>query len=351
MLGRAYGLVLALSIAAASACSSADLVVADPQDGGGTGTDTAGPGSDTAVDPCAVVDGVAKFCLTVDRVATHPSYDRSTGAEGLGIDGKGIFKIYLFKEDPGPAIATGKVIDPIGILDYPGGDAEVSIDSMPITIAGASLPQRSWFIVVFQDSKAARTASGTGTLAGDFVLLPKVGEDKVTHYPDVTLVNGTTQTVHVELKPLRTVSAAMSPSAELVTRQKANPTIHGDGPLAFLMFDGDLASATPSILDVSFIDCVDFFKATTFPLNVSFTTTTEGSHNLLAVLFDYDYPPPKDFPGKGNIFSPTADAGPTAPRLAKVNVSAGTWTASTEVTLAFVDAYTTERPIDPHVCR
>src|SRR5438067_10372106 len=88
-----FAIASLVAVACSFSCSSANFDVAS---GDGGKTDSGGDGG---VDPCAPIDGIAKFCVTVTPTS-HPGYDSSTGATSLGLDGMGTLQLLLYSQDP-----------------------------------------------------------------------------------------------------------------------------------------------------------------------------------------------------------------------------------------------------------
>ncbi len=332
---RAAALAVAF-VAPLSACTSADFNTAPsgPADDSGTGSDTSGTDGG-GVDPCAPVEAVAKFCITVGKVDTHPAYDGTTGADILGIDGIGGMKVYLYKEDPGDP--TKKAVAPILSIAYPSGGATLDVDKdLPRTITSSAPEGEYWFTVVFEDSAATRPDT-YAAVPGDFIVVPPVVDNKLV-FPKINLKQGETQTVPVSLKPIRQVTVTMQATLALSTKAKlADSTIHGDGPLAFVLYTGKLAE-TPVFADLAYVHCIDLHPKVAPTIPVSFGTLVAGHFNMLGVLFDYDYPSAKglgnDFPGRGSITSPYADG--TVDKVATVDIPAEKWVATGNVNMTDV---------------
>jgi len=355
------GLLLLLG-SAAVACSSGDFTVSAAADSGSdqdsTATDAAEDSSatdtaiDTAIDPCAPEPGVAKFCVDVrlDH-AEHPGYDAGSGAAALGIDGKGVVYVSLFDKDPAVDVAAGGTAPkPVAVLQYPPVDhvgAEATIDTdltvSPITLSGRATPGTYWVITQFTDSKATRTTGEGGVLAGDFVIVPSV--DPTTRkalYPKVTLTAGATGRVEQRLFPYRRIDVTLGVAAELASAAMANPNIHGDGPVLFAIYEGDISAKPPNILSVGSWPCAKMNPAHTPPSTVgaSFGTTVDGMHKLFAILFDYKV----DIAGRANLLVQTSDGIAGRP-IPKVNISTTSWVSSAKADfIVDYDAYDPSAP-------
>jgi hypothetical protein len=351
------GYALLLAFAASSvACSSASFEVsgAPGDDSGTTLDDSATNGetaTDTAVDPCAPEDGVAKICVKIAIEGGHPPYDSASGAESLGIDGKGTFFVALFDKDPAIDLG-GAAPTPVSLLQYPevGSDKkEANIDGSVPTLTGrVTKPGTYWVITQFADAKAMRGTGESAVLPGDFVIVPSVdAKTRKAAYPKVTLEAGSTGNVEQKLRAYRRVDVDLTTTAELRSSVAMNGNVHGDGPVFFAVFDGDISS--PTLLSVGTAPCVnvhvhDIGGGTA---KASFGTTVDGGHNLLAVLFDYK----TDLNADGNFFTQT-DPKATIHPVPKVNISATSWTSSTSA--QFVSVPSPNAPsatiTDPFVC-
>lgn len=344
-------------VAVASGCTSANFNVAPG--GGGDGGDSAISGGDvlddtppaeTPVDPCAPVAGVAKFCVKIAGAAAHPGYDSTSNADKLGVDGRGVVKVYLFSSDPG--LKTPGLL-PAATITYPSS-GEISIDKdVPLTIDDAAPEGTYWFFVTFQDSTAPRGSGAEVASPGDFILVPTVeGEKEV--FPQVTLTKGTTQSTDIPLlRPVRRVDADVVVGTKLHLDASANPNIHGDGPMQFLLYDGDLSGGfkTANFVDIAYSkDCINVNPKVAPTVPVSFGVAVDGSHKLFAALFDYAIPSSADYPGKGTMY--TAAVGTEVPFI---NIGTTTWTTPVLVKLVADDAYgptdTTPKEVPPFICR
>jgi hypothetical protein len=345
------------ALAFASGCTSASFET-QPS---GPGVDTGVPGDDTSaggdgdatIDPCAPVDGVAKFCVNVAKVDAHPAYDNTSGADVLGLDGTGRLKVYLFKEDPSdPTRPTP--IKPILSIAYPSGGGSVRIDKdLPVAIADSAPEGDYWFTVVFEDNGAVTRPDTYAATFGDFIVVPPVVDNHLV-FPKVTLVKGQTKAIPVSIKPLREVAATVQVSAALSTLAKSTkPEIHGDGPLAFLFFKGDLG-ATPTYYDLAYYHCIDLKPKTTaetVPVALG-SILAPGSYKVIGVLFDYDYSTTdalgNPFPGKGSMVSPYADG--ALGRVVTVDILPDKWLATTDVTMVDVPRPPGDTTLDKQIC-
>lgn len=330
-----------------SACSSADFAVG-PEDGATSGddsiaTDDTGSTSEAAVDayvdPCAPEPGSAKFCIDVKlEHSEHPGYDAASGSPSLGIDGKGIVYVSLFDKDPALDAMGGPAPVPKAVLQFPpadhvGDEADIDKD-LPLTMTGRAAAGTYWVITQFADSKATRGMGEAGVLPGDFVIVPNVNTStRKAEYPKLTLTNGTTGRSEQKLRPYRRVDVDVGITAELATKAMTDPSIHGDGPALFAVYDGDFNIKTPTILSVATFPCLAIHPATIPPLrtNARFGTTVDGEHNLFAMIFDYTIDTKSGT--KGNIYTQTVSSmGP----IPKVNISATSWVSTATANFASV---------------
>lgn len=343
MLRRAFLFATFLSLG----CTSSDFQVAetDANSTGDTGSSTES-GADVAPGPCDPEPDKAKYCIEVKLARPdHPPYTTESGAVGLGIDGTGRVILALWDKDlaslpPGSPTPEPKVITP-----YPSATGEINIDKdFPITISGSDVPGKYTMAAAFLDNLLATRGSGD-TLAGDFVVLPTVNEGKL-NFPQLTLSLGTVQKATLELRPARRVSVTLGFSTDFVTYAKTQPTIHGDGPTMFGLFDGELGAST-AFLNLDFGPCIATNIQTVPTAKViNFTTTVEGDHNAFAALFDYASTP--SFPGKGTLISTQ-----TAP-YPRVSIKSDSWTASAtiDLTSAYLGAYpASSAPEDMLTCK
>jgi hypothetical protein len=346
MLRRAFLLATLLSLG----CSSGDFDVADTNDAANNNdvSNDGDPGetssSDTAPGPCDPEPDKAKYCIEVKLAKlTHPPYNTASGAVGLNIDGTGRILVALWDRDPTLTPPGSPEPPPKIVTPYPSETGELNIDrDLPITIAGSAEPAEYTVMGFFADNLKDPRPAGS-ILPGDFVMLPNVSDGKLV-YPKMTLSKGTVQKVSLELRPNRRVSVTLGFSESFLTYVKTQPTVHGDGPVMFGLFDGALGSST-AWLNLDFSNCVATNVQTlpNAPI-IDFMTTVEGEHNVYMTLFDYGSTP---FPGKGSLTST-----PTAP-YPRLNITPDTWTASATVDLTSIPlgAYPKETaPVDKLTC-
>jgi hypothetical protein len=322
----AFASLAAVCVACVASCSSANFTVAPSGDGG---THDSGDGG---ADPCAPVDGIAKFCITVNPTA-HPGYDSSTGASSLGLDGKGMLQLLLFSQDPAQHKTTPTIIT------YPPGEspAEVDIDQdFPITIAApVTVPGTYWFVAVFEDDTTTTrdVTLADSSLPGDFETVPSFDASFNFILPQATLTAGSTTPKTLDIDPVRQVVADVTPTLGLRTLKTGNSSIHGDGPMEFVLYDGAIDAPTVLGLAVS-NKCVKLFDPgpTGYPIRAPFNTFVTGHHSVLGVLFDYPVAAGAPFPSDGTILSPTKD---TVDKIPTVDIGSA-WSTEVEVALSQV---------------
>ncbi len=320
-------------------CSSSSFTIAPGSDSG-VGTDSAveDVGGDTAVDPCQAVADRATFCVQVAKVGAHPTYDLASGAGSLGLDGKGVLRVFLFSSDP----SVSPTPAPAATITYPkSGTLDIDAD-LPVTIAD-SLPEGNyWFQVAFEDNPTRAKTSPEPILGGDFTTVPSVDpETRKSVYPSKTLVKGKAEVVPVTIQPLRLVSTSMQVTKELHDLAKLNANIHGDGPTIFVLYDGVITDKKFISAAYGSPDCVWINPVEAPSVTVNFTTVVTGSHKMLGVLFDYETAfAAADFPGRGSIVTSTGEAG-TRP-APTVTISDSSWTASANADMAFVNKAITD---------
>jgi hypothetical protein len=280
---------------------------------------------DTKPDPCAPDPAKAKFCITVSKGADHPAYTTEE-ATRLKLDGKGRVYVFVYDKDP----YEFKDAVPVATIPYPPDTdvgAEVNIDAdFPLTIIGSvATPGTYTVVALFTDSTIMRTKGAGGVLAGDFVSIPTVTGMKLT-YPTMALSIGKTATVPMALRPVRSVTMTLTPSAGLKDK---GPTVHGDGPVLFALTDDLALSGTTKWLHFETGGCADVDIDAFAPRSqdVTFNTLVEGAHNVFAAIFDYSATDP-GFPGRGTLISPQATG-----TLPKVDIKKENWTAKVSVPL------------------
>jgi hypothetical protein len=321
-------------------CSSADFTV--PATDAGT-SDGAPPG------PCDPEPGVAKYCVDVDLIAPRPNYDGASLASKLDIDGKGVLDVYLYDQDPSPETgsSTSNAPLPVATLSLPkkAGD-EIALDKdFPAKLSGTAVAKDYWVVAVFKDNKTAtRPADNGGLFPGDFLQVPEVTTKK-SNFPKITLQDGKVTNVKLTLRPYRAVTANLSVSNDLHLIASGNPTIHGDGPMLFLLYDGTAKLSTdPAPLSMSSVPCVSLKPGAPTPPTpqVSFGTWAEGGLQVVGVLLDY---PGTTFPTPNTITSNM-----TSPPV--VQISPSTWATTVSLPMtAVLNVYpATTTHADPYVC-
>jgi hypothetical protein len=350
-------IALGLSTAFLAACSSASFdMPAAPVTDSGNGSDAADvplvpdeAGADAALAPCPTSPDEATFCVGVSLPTSRPGYGPSSGATSLGLDGAGVVFVYLFDKDPGASTTGGTA--PIATLQYPPATkigSEVHVDKdFPVRVSGSAPPGTYWISASFQDSKTARDAGLSALLPGDYVLAPTT-LDKKAIYPKVTLEKGKAGTLEVLLKPRRRVDVNLSSAGLLPYTASGNPTIHGDGPVLFALYDGDLLAGTGKFVDVSYVPCATLpLKSGVPATTVSFGVTLDAQHEIFAELFDYEVPTTPDGSAQGTISTPLSGAD-----VAVVTPVETSWIATAD--LKFTDIWsaypaTSDKP-DPLHC-
>lgn len=357
MMLAARALLLSL-VGTALACSSSnfDVSTGSSEDAGDDGQQTSetsgGDGDvDGAVDPCAADPSSAKFCVDVALESkSHPGYG-GAAASSLGIDGKGIVYVALFDTDPAAATGTTSPT-PKAVLQYPppekiGAEADVDKD-LPLTLAGSAPPGKYWAIGYFADSKATRGSGSDAILPGDYVIVPPLDAmTKKVKWPTMTLSTGATARLDkpMKLRPVRRVDVALTETDSLRAQASANEMIHGDGPVMFALWDGSDLGGSATVVDAQYVKCVATKpKETNPPINVSFGTTVVDTHNITAILFDYNF----DLKSGSNLLSPTKTG--AAPAVATVSLGADQWTANTTVYLDKVIIPAPPATPDPLIC-
>ncbi len=337
------------SLALGAGCSSGDFsapagsgVAAD------AGADAAPPG------PCDPVDGVAKFCVNVSVIASRPNYDAASQASQLGIDGAGVLYVYLYDKDPSPETKdpAQPSVAPISTLRFPDASnigAELKLDAdLPKTMSGTATPNPYWVIATFQDNKTlSRTAEAGGILAGDFVQVPTINGKKAD-YPKLVLESGKVAKLDVVMRPYHRVVANVHVKAasDLSAKAAVNHTIHGDGPMLFLLYANgvSITDASAQALSLSQTGCVNVKLGSTPPTTVAvpFGTWAEGGLQLLGALIDY---PGSSFPTPGML---TSDL--STPPI--VQIAPSTWSSAVDVPLTTVlNPYAASAmPVDSYVC-
>jgi hypothetical protein len=280
--------------------------------------DDAAPPADTGPDPCGPESGVAKLCLTVDSDKAHPTYDVSTGAGGLIIDGSGVLLLFIYDKDPGKVDAK-----PILYPTYPPETSlsEVRIDDFPVTVPIA-LPAAGtyWIIGRWQDNKLNSRAGSSIVLGGDFLSVPAVSAGGRFLYAQATVATGTTTKASLLVHPSRRVEVDLVADPSMKTKYKDN-VVNGDGPTLFGLYDGDYTTAI--FLEYLTMECNNVAPLSATPPTVKsgFVTTVTGNHKLWVAIEDFDTT--GTFPPNGTLMTSTDTV--TAPT---VNIEPSSWTAS-----------------------
>jgi len=304
-------LLVALATVAVFGCSSGNFEVAP-----GSGTDAAVPdtsGTDANVDSappseCADTPGVAKVCVTLKVDPTHPGYDGPSGAGSIGLDGKGYAWVGIYDQDP--LVPKKATPPPIASLRSPTATADLALEKLPITLSTtiAKGPGTYWIVAQFLDNAVSPRTPGPDQIAvGDYALIPGIDSTtKLPAYPTIKVESGKTTIANFTLSPYYGLRVAVSASKELRAEAVLNPEIHGDGPIAFLFYDGDLGTK-PVFIGSDVTPCVNL--ALRAPVvatkSVLIRSAANGMHKLLSVLIDYDLwgsdSSSNEFPGRGGI--------------------------------------------------
>lgn len=328
-------------------CSSGDISVAQADAGADAARDDAAPG------PCVEELGVAKFCVDVGLIAPRPNYDGASLAGPLGIDGKGVLYVYLYDKDPSPATGDparpGAPIATLRLPDPSKVGAEIALDKdVPTTLSGTAAPGTYWAVAVFQDNKTTtRPVDNGGLLPGDFLQVPTITGRKAD-YPKLVLEEGKVAKLGVTLRPYRQVVANLSTPtvSEVHVKATANKTVHGDGPMIFLLYAGSVNVLDSSVqpLGISQVPCVALKPAEIAPPTpqVPFGTWAEGGLQVVGALVDY---PGSSFPTPGMI---TSDM--SKPPVVQISPSVWSTTVSLPMTTLLNPYAATSTVADPYVC-
>lgn len=291
------------------------------------GTPLADAGDDVANDPCSPTPGVAKVCVKL-KAERHPTYDVSTGAPTVRIDGKGVFHLFVYDKDPAdPKVGYS------AYLRYPEEGAEASVDETPTLVA--TVPAgKHWFIARFEDNKVTPRTDEDFLLAGDHVTVPTRTATGKYVYASADALDANAIRLDVSLLPMRRIDVSVVADASLRTAYK-DYAVNGDGPLALALYDGDFDTAW--FLDFVGTRCYSAAPMTLSPtpIQAHFATTVIGTHRLAVSLEDYDST--SRFPTAGSLICPTDATG--APM---VNVTEGSWTST--VTTKFTQIVSPYRP-------
>lgn len=228
------------------------------------------------------------LCLTLSTAGVMPT-------EAEGADGKGVLRVLLYTDDPGTS-AYARDLTPITITSN-----EVTIGAVP-TLA-ASGPVGEFFVaVVFQDKEL------TNGLTGHYVSKPAIDKDFRVRWPRVKLEKGVAAKLSVELRPRRTAVVGAQFTTALITAASASgTTIHADGPVQFIVYDGD-SPQTGTVLDVVNDSCenVSSLKDPKVGASLAFPTTITGSHKLHVAVLDWGGCDAAQFPCRGALVDKSA---------------------------------------------
>jgi hypothetical protein len=343
MVGSVHALFVACALATFGCRSLDGLTGGAEQDAGGDAT------TDSAVPPsCAANPDLGTLCINVkiDETRTSPGYGAFSGAGGINVDGNGFMQVLLFDKDPTDP-ANGHVLPKATLRHPPAANSTVAIDTLPAELVGTAEPAPYWVYALFEDNDS--DARGTGVLSalpGDFVT-PQSINDPSGIYPQVTLLAGDTTELEIALIPARALTVTSRASPGLLQLAAANPTIHGDGPAGFMIYDGSLTAGAPTVIDFRKAACLDLqLQNPSRPESVSVTLslTATGTHNVFATVYDYQNPSIEgELMPAGTI---TSDAS-LPPQLA---VDETSWAASLEVLFTSVYSPKTGSVSDPLHC-
>lgn len=348
-------LPLALALPATVACSStSDFVVGGDDtgttnDGGSDLGDGADAPAETAVDPCVDEAGKAKFCLTINA-ESGPGYTSDVAAK-MGLDGKGLLRVYLYDKDPSLGTPSAP-IPPVATLRYGAIGEKVGIDKLPVKIVDSvAKPGTYWVIGSFADADRAETDGEPRP--GDFLSQPLAYDTKgKASWLKLDVAMGKTTKETVKLYPMRRLDLELRLAASVVETIKAGKVqANGDGPVLVMVYDGILGGAGEKVLSGNLLPCVATNPKsglTPTPVNLSLLTAVTGKHNVFAGLVDF---PGDGFPNRGTFLSDTSDAvGSTIPT---VDLKSSDWSAAATVRLTSIyDPYLPTDPIvDTVVCK
>lgn len=343
------GVALLLSFVASACSSGSDFQVAS--DTGATDdaatTDSLVTGdvdADTATDPCANEPGKAKFCVTVTAEA-GPGY-AAGAASTLGIDGKGLLKVYLYDKDPGTNSATTPVV-PVATLRYGAIGEKIAIDKLPVTLVDTvAKPGTYWAIGVFGD--ADRPESDTQARAGDFVSVPTAFDGKAKAlWPKLELSAGKTTRQELKLYPMRRLDLEVRVATDVSNAIRDGKFLaNGDGPVVVLLYDGVFGEVSQVLRWAEVLPCAATYPKDPLakPVKVSVVTPIVGPHNLFVGLVDYAG---ADFPARGTF---VCDGGASPP---KVDLKPTDWiaTAPARLTSILDPYYPTDPVVDTLTCK
>lgn len=336
--------MLVLCVLLGSGCRSLDGL-----SGGEPAADAATDGGDAGIAQCTPTAGVGTLCVTVrlDEASTSPGYGAFSGAGTVKADGVGFVQVFLFDKDPSET-ANGHILPKVTLRHPPAAGATMELSGLPVELVGNAAPQKYWVYALFEDNEL--DPRGTGLLharPGDFVT-PEAIDSPGELYPAVTLADGQTHALDIAIKPLRELTLSCKASANLLSQAQSNPSIHGDGPGAFFLYEGSLMAGAPKITDFGQVTCIDLqLQAPQPPVAVTaFGVTSVGSHNIFGDLFDYQSPT-----ASGGFQEPpgTIQTSAVTPPVAIIDETS--WTAVVDVDFVNVPQPVTGTPTDPLHCK
>lgn len=310
-------------------CSSGDFKVHEvANEDTGTIEDTSTDVPTT--DPCADIAGATKVCITVKADSAHPGYDSGGSRAGeLGLDGKG--KVWVGLYDKNPIVPDGPAPAPVAMLK-PAETGEISLSKLPLMLSG-SVPKAGsyWVMAQFMDNVAVSRSPGPDAiLIGDFASLPVLDSaTRAASYLKLNVDAGKTAKLTLDMKPYFGVRATTTAGSKLHDMALLNKAIHGDGPFLFLVFDGDLGTASGVLLSIDIVSKCTALHPEAFDLPkvpVVFRTPVNGKHKLLGIQVDYDGwsdSGGNPFPGRGALLGAAKDG--------TVDISTSSWLSEVEV--------------------
>ncbi len=302
--------------------------------------------------PCTPTPGMGTLCLTVsvDSAANVPGYSAFTGAGTLGIDGQGFLLAYLFDKDPADP-SNGHVL-PSATIRFPTlTGSQITIDSLPAQVVGTAAPGTYYMFAFFEDNDSASRGTGLlATLPGDFIMKTIQGPNGVT-YPQVTLTAGQVTMAQGLIDPLRQLVLNVHADQTLLSAAANNPAVHGDGPAAFFVYDGDITGSNITMLDVGQAACIDLKLQTgAVAVSASFGVLSTGSHNLFGNLYDYNLPTITNPLTSGTIISPFQSNGGSG-NGTPVTIDPTTWSSNGDEPMDSVWQALTGSVTDPLHCQ
>lgn len=269
-------------------------------------------GADTSTDPCSAAAGVARICVTL-TTQKHPAYDVSTGATTLKIDGKGVYHLFIYDQDP-----NDPSVNYTGYFRYPAEGSEAAVDDHPSFVLTLS-PGQHWFMARFEDNKNVTRTNEDYLVAGDAITVPSRTSTGKWVYASASAADNEAKKLDIPLLPMRRVDLDVVADASMRTAYK-DYAVNGDGPLAIAIYDGDFDTSV--YLDFLSTRCYAAAPMSVAPtlIQTHFATVVTGMHKLAVALEDYDST--TRFPTRGSLLCPVDTSAPT------VNISDSNWTST-----------------------